>query len=177
MERSGGSKPWEDVPNVWKDEKAYLNWLRSQTRRIWSRHPIKIAYIQNKRYKAPVGRNGREVWVTDCEMCGKQDRNCEVDHIKAGGSFSCWQTYTEWARRILWVSLDDLRLLCKDCHASVTYADRHDISVEAARAIRTAIAICKAREDKVWLVGRGVEPESTQAKRRKQVEEILLSEI
>lgn len=123
--------PWDGVA-AFKTEKAFLVWLRSQSRRIWSRHPTKIAYKQSRRYKAPVGRNGKEVWVSDCEICGCQSRNCEVDHIAQGGSFYDWESYTVWLKRILWVSFDDIRELCQDCHSIVTYQQRYNLSWQEA---------------------------------------------
>ena len=123
--------PWDDVP-YFKNESGFLNWLRSQTRRIWSRHPTKLEYKKNRRYKAPVGKNGKMVFVSDCEICGKQHRDCEVDHIKAGGSFHDWGSYTKWAERILWVGMDDIRELCPDCHSIVTYQQSNNCSWEEA---------------------------------------------
>lgn len=162
-------QPWEGV-GAFKDEKAFLNWLRSQTRRIWMRHPTKIAYIQSRRYKAPVGVNGREVWVNDCEICGKQSRGCEVDHIKAGGSFSNWEEYTEWAKRILWVGLDDIRLLCKECHQTVTTKQRLGISFEEAQMEQKVIAFrkLKASKQREELEKLGIRPEGNAAKRVEQ---------
>lgn len=142
------NKPWEDVPNIWKDEKAYLNWLRSSTRRIWSRHPIKIAYKQRRRYKAPVGVNGREVWVSDCEMCGKQSRKTEIDHNTAGGSFNDWESYTEWAKRILWVGFDNITELCVECHEVKTLSERRGITLEEAKVEKEVIAFRKLNANK-----------------------------
>lgn len=131
--------------DVWKNEKAFFNWLRSQTRRIWNRHPVKTEYKKSRRYKAPVGINGKDVWVSDCEMCGKQSRNCQVDHIVEGGSFNDWESYTEWAKRILLVGFDDIRELCPDCHADVTYAQRSGLSLEEAK-IERKVAALKSRK-------------------------------
>lgn len=140
------SNPW-DSTTAWKDEKAFLNWLRSQTRRIWSRHPVKNSYKNMRRYKAPIGKNGREIWACKCEMCGKEvaSSKAEIDHIKAGGSFHDWQSYTEWAKRILWVSHDDIRELCRECHSAVTYSQSSGLSIEDARKEKAIIEKCKQK--------------------------------
>ena len=137
------AEPWKIPNSPWKDEKAYLNWLRGSIRRIWSRHPVKIAYKQQRRYKAPIGLKGKEVWCSDCEMCGKQSRTCEVDHLEGGYGFKDWQTFTEWARMILWVTFDDIRELCEECHADVTLSQKLGISLTDAKVEKKVIAITK----------------------------------
>lgn len=170
------SNPWDNV-SVWKDEKAYLNWLRSQTRRIWSRHPVKIAYKQARRYKAPVGKNGKEVWVSDCELCGKQSRKCEVDHLIMGGCFRDWQSYTEWAKRILWVSFDDIRELCPDCHSTITHQQKTGLSFEEAKKDKELIAKMKqpVKDQKKELLEAGYSESeiSNREKRRECYKEML----
>lgn len=169
----GVKNPWEDVPHVWKDEKAYFNWLRSSIRRVWTRHPIKIAYKQSRRYKAAVGRNNKDVWVSDCEMCGKQSRDCEVDHIEGGYGFKDWQSFTEWSKMILWVTFDDLRELCKDCHAAVTLSQKLGIPLEDAFIEKQVIEICKSKKDREFIKENKEIPKSNATQRREQVREIL----
>ena len=169
--------PWSDCPEVWKDEKAFFNWLRSQTRRVWSRHPIKIEYKKGRRFKAPIGLKDKEVWACHCEICNElvPSGKCEIDHIEAGGSFTDWKTYTEWARRILWVTFDDIRELCKECHEVVTLSQRMGISFEQAKVEKAIIAACK--EDKQWLTERGHTPASNAKLRKEQIRTILEGEM
>ena len=168
--------PWEIPNSPWKDEKAYLNWLRGSIRRIWSRHPVRIAYKQSLRYKAPVGKNGKEVWVCDCELCGKQSRETQTDHIHGGYGFKDWDSFTEWARMILWVSFDDIRELCIECHETVTLSQRNGTTFEQARAGKDALALVKAKKDLQWLQERGIVALSSQQKRREQIVEHILKE-
>lgn len=165
--------PWHDCPSVFKDEKAYLNWLRSQIRRIWSRHPIKLEYKKKLRYKAPVGRNGKEVFVIDCELCGKACRDTQTDHLKGGFGFNDWQSFTEWVKMILWVTFDDIRELCHDCHATVTLSQKLGVTFEEALRQKEIIAIMKAKKDKEWLIEKGVTPASNGDKRREQIREVM----
>lgn len=171
--------PWDSC-SAWKDEKEFLNWLRSQTRRIWSRHPVKNSYKQQRRYKAPIGRGGRDIWACDCELCGKQVKSSqsEIDHIQAGGSFNDWQSYTEWARRILWVSHDDIRELCKDCHGAVTLSQRKGITFEQAKVEKAIIEKTKQSisKQKKELLAHGFTTEQTaNANKRRECYRQLLA--
>lgn len=152
------SEPWQIPNSPWKNEKAYLNWLRGSIRRIWSCHPVKISYKQQRRYKAPVGLKGKDVWVSDCEMCGKQARDCEVDHLQGGYGFQDWQTFADWAKMILWVTFEDIRELCPSCHSVVTLSQKLNIPIDKAKIEQQVIAICKmkAKEIDQWLLERGV---------------------
>lgn len=136
--------PWD---NTNMNEKEFFNWLRSVTRRIWSRHPQKNAYKKDRTFKAPIGKiNNKMVNACKCEMCGETFRSAEteIDHIVAGGSFKNWKEYTEWAKRILWVTSDDIRILCKDgCHKKVTYAHKHGLTLEDADVKLKTIADMK----------------------------------
>jgi hypothetical protein len=128
-----------------------------------------------RRYKAPVGVNDKEVWVSDCEICGKQTRKTEIDHIVEGGSFQDWQSYTEWSKRILWVTFEDIRELCVDCHAAITLSQRKGISFSDAVIEKATIAICNG-DDKAWLIAKGHVPESNAKKRRDQIRKIIKEE-
>lgn len=167
------SEPWKIPNSPWKDEKAYLNWLRGSIRRIWSRHPVKISYKQARRYKAPVGKFGKDVWVSDCELCGKQCRSCDVDHLKGGFGFKDWQGFTEWAKMILWVTFDDIRELCGDCHAATTLSQKQGVSFEEAVVQKEVIAIMSSKLDKEWLKERNIIPKSNAKLRREQIEEYM----
>ena len=169
--------PW-DNSTAWKSEKDFMNWLRSQTRRIWSRHPVKISYKINRRFKAPIGVNGKEVWGCNCEMCGKLVRSSEtqIDHIIMGGSFSDWKSYTEWARRILWVTPDDIRELCVDCHTIVNHMQKTGLTFDEAKVEKQAIQIINEKEDKSFLESKGIPPASNATKRRQQIIDVLKGE-
>jgi hypothetical protein len=135
---------------MWKDERAYLNWLRGQIRRIWSRHPIKHRYIQQrpsvKITKLPTGErvmergvplgvaklsaNTKEVKC--CEMCDKwfPKGKMEVDHEVGGVGFQSYDEFLEWQHRMLFVSFDDIKHICKDCHHQVSMSQKFGCSLE-----------------------------------------------
>lgn len=132
--------PWNDVPHLWKDEAAFSQWLRSASRRLWNRHPVKLEYIRQHRYKAPVGRITKKnpdgmVWVCDCEMCGVQSRKFEVDHIEQAGTTGNIKEWLIWVERLLVVDFSGIRILCKDCHALVTLSQKLKCPFERAKYI------------------------------------------
>lgn len=170
--------PWRDVPSLWKDEKAFLQWLRGAARRLWNRHPLKIEYKRSRRYKAPVGKAGKEVWVSDCEKCGKIEcRKTEIDHLEQAGSTLTLEQWKEWMVRLLVVDFDDVREVCLDCHAAINLSQKLGISFEEAVIHKQIIQICKEKRDKEWLKKCGAIPAKNAKLRRKQIEEILLGTV
>jgi len=111
-------------------------------------------------------------------MCNKEVRSsdAEIDHITAGGSFTDWEEYTQWAKRILWVTWEDLRELCKDCHEAVTLSQKLGVDIETARITKKAIVLEKAKTDKAFIIECGKLPAKNAKERRKQLI-ILLSEL
>lgn len=146
------SKPWEDAPDLWPDEKAYCQWLRSMGRKIWARHPIKHRYI--KMMKVPLSQvaeedrppklNVRTRELCRCEMCRefKTPSQIEVDHIEQAGSFSTVEEWHIWMDRLLLIGFSGMRILCKDCHKKVNLSQRFHCSIEEAE-IRQALAAFK----------------------------------
>lgn len=147
----GINTPWDSVPKLWKDEKAYLNWLRGQVRRIWSTHPVKTNYCNKRPSMHPDDAyhhaaelsdkvNYRTRKVRQCEMCHKwfPVSYLEVDHLHGGEGFSDYEGFLAWQNRMLFVGFDDIREICKDCHHSVTLCQRlgiemHEVPREKAR--------------------------------------------
>ena len=146
------SLPWEDVPDLWPDEKAYCQWLRSMGRKMWARHPIKHRFI--KMHKVPVEAvpveerppklNPRTKELCMCEMCGKykMPSHIEVDHIDQAGSFGSVEEWHEWMDRLLLVGFNGMRILCKDCHKKVNLSQRFHCDIAEA-TIRQQLAAFK----------------------------------
>lgn len=167
-------KPWEDVPHIWKDEKAYLNWMRSQIRRIWSRHPIKTSYIKAREVKVeyaltrpvlyPIAHklSGNTKTVCRCEMCnfyfakGKM----EVDHIAGGEGFSDYAGFLEWQKRMLFLGYEDIQHLCKPCHQLVSTSQRFNCSIADAPKYQKLAEFkkLKAEAQRVKLIKLGLPP-------------------
>ncbi|BDU13228.1 hypothetical protein [Escherichia phage phiWec190] len=174
----------------WKTQSEFYTYLRGCLRQAWMRHPNKIKVLQAKRYKVDrLDKDGnvmldkktgkpKQVWNCKCELCGHTGgmKDFQVDHIHAAKALQCFQDIPDFVLRLIYVKEEDLRMVCKLCNSILAYADKQGISFEAAAVEKEAIAICQAKKDKKWLESKGVTPESTAAKRRKQIVQILLTE-
>lgn len=97
----------------------------------------------------------------------------QVDHVVPAGSLQRKGDIQGFVERLLFITKDDLRLVCKNCNSTLAYAEKQGISFEEAMAVKKAIDIVKQKKDKQFLEERGIIPASTQAKRREQIEQIL----
>ena len=146
-------KPWEDVPDVWKDERAYCNWLRSQIRRAWSRHPIKTTYVKNRRMAiadmdACTRKDyPRAKFICECEMCHSwfPQSHMEVDHIHGGTGFSDYEGFLVWQKTMLFLGFEDIQHLCKPCHANVTLSQKLGCTLKEVPFHRERIAFGKLK--------------------------------
>lgn len=172
------SDPWEVEGSPWKNSTAFFTYLRGCLRSAWSRNPIKHNLIKKKRKQIPnPNPKGKKetVWGFDCEICKETFimSQCQVDHVNPAGSLQKKEDIQGFVERLLFVSEDDLRLVCKECNAALALSDKQGISLQEALASKQAIKIIKEKRDRLWLEERGVAPASTQAKRRQQIEDIL----
>lgn len=184
---------WNWPGSPWKTRASWMNWLRGSIRKVWSRHPVKIAKLSSSRYKItnPNEASAKRfptVWGADCACCGgtfplsggkkegKQKVTMQVDHINAAGTFSDVRDFQGFFERMFCVGIDDLRLVCTDCNKTLALGDRFGWDYDRAKLERKAIEIVKAKTEKSWLLERGIIPASAQANRRKQVVEKLLEE-
>lgn len=100
-------------------------------------------------------------------------KDINVDHIIPAGQLNQTEDIQGFVERLLYVTEDDLRLVCKGCNSALGYADKHGVSFTEALLVKKVIAICKAKQDKQWLSERGITPSSNAAKRRAQIIEYL----
>ena len=143
-------EPWEQCPDVWKTKAAFFQWMRGQMRRAWSRHPVKVSYMHNHRERVPLGRKTAKnptglVWGCRCEHCNelKRQTECEVDHIEAAGSFKGWEDFEAWMHKLMHINWDSIRVVCKDCHRIISYAERMGYTFEEAKLEKEVIAFTK----------------------------------
>ena len=147
------TNPWEDFPELWKDEVAYCQWLRSQSRRIWSRHPIKISLLKagaipvTPELRDRLGLSKAAKKVYRCDICGCYHiaKNIEVDHIEGAGSFKTVDEWHIWLDRLLRVGMKDLRILCKPCHAIVTFSQKAHCTFEEAVILKQIVEFKKLK--------------------------------
>ena len=143
------NNPWETHPHIWKSEAAYMAFIRGGIRSaLWNRYPIKLELIKKKRKRIP-NPNPRgkvkEVWGGTCYVCGNDfpQNSLQVDHITGNHSLKCIEDVESFIKGMLFVGEDDLGLICKECHAAKSYAERHGISIEEAAVIKKAIQYTK----------------------------------
>ena len=180
-------QPWIEYPQFWKTEAAFLSYIRGGIRRhLWAKNPVKLQFIKESRRQIvnPNPNNRKRfptVWGAVCESCGKEfaTKDMEVDHKTGEYSLRKVEDIQSFVEGIVFVRMQDLALLCKPCHKSKTYAERTGMSIQDAMIEKQAIAICKlpVKEVRAWLTDRNILPDKTAPQRRKQIVEVLKSEL
>jgi len=136
--------PWEVEGNPWGTQPKFFSWLRGQLRRAWSKYPVRIVYLQSRRFKIPnpKKRGRKEIWGATCERCCKTFPlgNIEVDHKQTAGKLTEREHIQEFVERLVFIGEDDMQLLCKGCHGIKTYADRYGVTLAQAKKRKAEIA-------------------------------------
>lgn len=114
-------------------EKKLCQNLRSAIRQVWMRHPVKLAYLMERTYP-DMNPDTRTKWLVDCEHCNRVCKlsEIEVDHIHGEHPLQRFDQLVAFADSILGVTHDDIRVVCKQCHETLTYAERYNITFEEA---------------------------------------------
>jgi RNase P subunit RPR2 len=83
--------------------------------------------------------------LINCEICKEPTAKSktEVDHKVEAGTLKTAQDVLQFIYRLLFISWEDLRVLCKECHAIVTYAARFNIPFQEAKIEKQVVAFCK----------------------------------
>ncbi|MFZ4217044.1 hypothetical protein ACEV6Q_04160 [Enterobacter ludwigii] len=126
-----------------KDEKQYLNWLRSSLRKVWCKHPVKLSMLQERRVRQK-NSTGKMIWHYQCEHCSDyfKSSEIEVNHKNTVGTLTL-NNFGVFAERMLLVKEDDLELLCHKCHGLITYQERYGVSKRDADIAKRVIAFSK----------------------------------
>jgi len=148
-------EPW-GAGTPWKNSVAFFTYLRGCLRKSWSNNPIKHNLIKKKRKQIPnPNPKGKKntVWGFDCEICGGEFvmSLCQVDHIVPAGSLQKTEDIQGFVERLLYVTEEDLRLVCKDCNSVLALAEKQGISLDRARAEKEAIRLEKEKKCVQWL--------------------------
>lgn len=181
----GVKAPWEQWPQLWKSESAWLSYVRGGIRKgLWNRYGPKLEFLKS-RLELRDNPNPKskkrfpKVKMGQCEECLEwfSQKDLEVDHCKGHNSMRSAEEIGGFVQALLWeCSLNDYALLCKPCHKNKSYAEAQGISLERARAEKTAIRLQKEKQDVQWLKENGIIPASNSAKRRVQIVEKLMEE-
>ena len=161
-------------------ESQYLAWIRSALRSKSLRWPPRGEALKLSR-RAYKGSNKLQKWEHQCALCSKwwKAKEVVVDHFPvAAGSILSVADIGPFANN-LYCEVDNLRVLCKECHDVHTLADKMGISFEDAAIEKDIIAICKKSVKEIVAFCEGWGYSSSQlsnpAKRRDAVTKILRS--
>lgn len=171
------SNPWETNPEIFPSKSKWFSYLRGCLRKAWTTHPVKLNVLKEfrKQIPNPNPKGKAMVWGGDCSMCGKTAvmKEMQVDHIIPAGSLAETGDIQGFVERLLYVSKDDLRLVCKECNSALSLSAKGGITYEEAKREKEVIKIIKSKKDKEWLEERNVVPATNQKLRRKQILDVL----
>ena len=103
-------------------------------------------------------------------------KDIQVDHIVAAGQLNKTEDIQGFVERLLYVSEDNLRLVCKTCNNALAHADKQDISYDDALIEKKVIAMEKEKAVIPFLKGQGISPGKNAKERRQQLVEVLKKE-
>lgn len=173
-------QPWgKGTP--WSSQTAFMTYLRGCLRKAWSTNPIKLTVLKNSRKQIanpnPRG-NKPTVWGCTCSLCNKDYvmKDIQVDHIIPAGSLKEISDIQGFVERLLCVTEEDLRVVCKSCNSILAYADKQKISFEEAVIDKHIILLCKEKKDKAFFEERSLPIPKNQMERRKEMQRILKEE-
>ncbi|QTQ06824.1 hypothetical protein QNH08_gp45 [Aeromonas phage pAh6.2TG] len=160
-----------------KSERAYIGWLRSATRKIWAKHPIRLEMLKENRKRLLNPKSGRMAFQCMCAHCKKYHplEDLEVNHKNTVGTLTL-ENFGTYCERLLLIKPDELEILCKACHEIVTYQERSGMTAEEAAIEKKIIAFFNkypAVEQKRRFELAGMVPAKNQAERRLQLREYL----
>jgi len=169
-------------------EKDVVAVVRSAVRKAWMRAPTKLSLLMMNAVHVedvpeelrPPKLTKNTKWLYKCAIEGTYHigSQVEVDHIRGENSLKGYEDMVDFTRSILDVGWSDLRILSKEAHAIVTYAERYDLTYEQAKKEKEVIAIMNSGvvKQKAFLKKHGVTPASTIDKRREQIRDIVTKE-
>lgn len=111
-------------------------------------------------------------------MCGGEFplNKINVDHIVPAGQLNCTEDIQGFVERLLYVTEEDLRLVCVDCNSALAYADKYGVTYEEACLIKIAVSLQNKKMDKEFIKSKGLTPLGNQKARREQLIKILKEE-
>ena len=99
-------------------EARFWGFIRTGLRHMSHRWPPIVRLAPDAARRKYRGGNKRQKWEYQCAACGAWSKRTEVqvDHIVPCGSLKSIDDLTGFVER-LFVEVDGLQVLCKDCHS------------------------------------------------------------
>lgn len=124
------AKKKRNVPRTRNNERwteaRFFGFIRSSLRRASCKWPPIVKDAKERVRRPYKGKNKRQRWEYQCEMCEKwfAGKEVQVDHIVPAGQLKTFEDLPGFVER-LFCEVDGLRVLCKECHNGVTRSQRH----------------------------------------------------
>lgn len=105
-------------------EARFWSFVRSALRSAWSRYPVKYKVLANakRNYKGPNKQQKYEFQCAECKEWFKA-KEVSVDHITPAGTLRSYEDLPSFVEK-LFVSEDELQVLCDKDHKAKTLAER-----------------------------------------------------
>lgn len=181
-------------------EKEVVSWWRSAVRQMFSNSIFYRKYIEDSSTLV-VNENPRSkkrypmVKRFTCAICGEQigSGDLEVDHLEGGNSNKSLSDADSFIKAIMFVTPDDIQVLCKDkhkvvnkkktlvkfgCHSYKTLQQKLGCSFEEAKVRKQYLLFVKENAVDAQLKARGIEvPPKTKAAKNELLLSLMLREI
>ena len=181
-------------------EKEVVSWWRSAVRQMFSNSIFYRKYVEDQSTLV-VNENPRSkkrypmVKRFTCAICGEQfgSGDIELDHLDGGNSNKSLSDADSFIKAIMFVTPDDVQILCKDkkkvvnkkkvltkfgCHALKTYVDLHGGTLEEARVKKQHKLYVTQMRVEEELKLRGIEvPPKTKAAKNELLLTLMLKDI
>lgn len=174
----------DKYPHIWKTKASLMSYLRGGLRRsCWMKHPVKLEFIKNNRERIP-NPNPRgkvpEVWGGRCNVCKDLfvQSKLSVDHVREySATLKNIDDIQKFVELISLVTEDDLQLVCKDCHDTISYSQKQGCSFQEAVVRKKHIEFAKDKRFKSELEARGIVVPKTIKEQSTVLLELMLKEI
>lgn len=175
-------EPWKEFPHIWPTKAKFMAWLRGGIRRAcWNRSPIKHEVIKKNRKRVLNEKTGNMVWGGTCYLCGQDflQKDLQVDHREGENKLTDIEDIQSFVESMTCLSEEDLSTVCKTCHTTKTYAERHNIPFEEAVTEKRVIELMKkpVKDVKKILDEHGLESHNAKVRReglKKLIEDKLI---
>lgn len=180
-------------------EKEVVSWWRSAVRQMFSNSIFYRKYIEDQSTLV-VNENPRSkkrypmVKRFTCAICGEHfgSGDIELDHLDGGNSNKSLSDADSFIKAIMFVTPDDVQILCKDkkkvvnkkkvltkfgCHALKTYVDLHGGTLEEARVKKQHKLYASQKRLQQELEARGMVVPKTIKEQSTVLLDAMLSEI